>query len=782
MNHFGKRIFSATFFILLLTVSSLSSAQQNEKSHPESQEGNKSPLNENERNPPLPPEPVSLSSEEQQAEDALKESLKDENYVLEALELLDYNIYFHLPKVTREFDVLYAPYPRLSYGPYEIDKKIYQRPWLTLEEIDQRISVLRDVIAKDNIELNKSVEPGEKAKADEGAAEEKKNPAEDEARKEELLYKKIHLADLMTIRSRITGSKKDVFDAVKQFAEVFPETTGDFFPYVALNFVNSLLLKQDVITALPVIKKIYREYRSQKDFMRHLNASLLDLYFLASRYKKAWEDLEEKIKQKTIDSESLDYKLRVGDLLFFMQRYKEAAEWYQSVLKPNPNATLSENISWLYLAESVFRTGDRSVALKIYEAMLPYFRGTAYEDVINYRIDESMDNAKRIIQHSQNQNVRNWIRVEMMKQDFVQNPQNYALENFDIITSYGRFDEELMQQVMLMKAKYHEIENEHMEALKLYMQIIYDVDNQYVGEALNKAIASAVMRRGLSTANEMEAIEFLRFLRKFEFNLRFEDPDHIYQIVLHNMRLLGMMDVAAGQALHIIDKTIHTPSSKMSIYLKMANALFDARADKSAIKVMDVIDTNLISFDEKQSYNRLRALSMIRSGRYTEVLSFLQEWSNQGTDAEMLYWVTLRKVEVLEKMERYAEALKVIEDNIGEGKIDELPESFDKYTDALIAYQVIFNNKIGKNYESLLGFYANKARAMRSEMKLAVILAAVSSALALNKTDDVTKLMVMAKENFNSDIYAWLEKWTRGEMWINQIGSYLERKDVATQY
>lgn len=725
-----------------------------------------------------------LSDEDQIREDKLKEGLKGESPAREALDLMHYNIYFHLPKVSKEFDVLYGPYPKVYYGPYEVEKKIYVKPWLTPEEINQRIDVLKDTIEKENQKFSDKTGEGPKKEDPLGDSEtsDREQALGNEIKTRDLLYQRIHLADLMTIRSRITGRKSDVHEAVRLYADVFSDTSGDFFPYVALNFVNSLLLKQDVITALPVIKKIYREYRSQKDFMRHLNTSMIDLYFLSGRYHKMWEELEKKIQQKTIDNETQDFKIRVGDVLFFMKRYREAAEWYQSVLKPNPQATLSENLSWLYLAESVYLVGDREVALKIYETMLPYFRGTPYEDVINYRVDASIDNGKRIVQYSQNQSVRNWIRVEMMRVDFIENPQNYSLENFNVITAYGKFDDELMQQVQLMKAWYEEIEGDHMAALKLYTELLYKADNPYLSETLTKAVANAVMRRGLETSNEMEAIEFLRFLRKFEFSMRFEDSDHIYSIVMHNMRILGMMDVAAGQALHIIDKTVHTPSAKMSIYLKMSVNLFNARADKSVVKVMDMIDTNLLDLDDRQKYNRLRTDTLIRAKKYGETLAFLDEWSAQGNDAEMLYWIVLRKVEVLEKMERYSEALGVIENSIGEGKIEELPPEYDVYTDPLIAYQVIFNNKKEKNYESLLGFYANQDRAMRSKMKLNVILSAISSALALNKPDDVKKLMNLARENFNDEIYTWLDKWTRGEMWVNQISSHLEGKDVANSY
>lgn len=719
-----------------------------------------------------------LSEEDMRLEEELKAQLKDENYALEALDLMDYNIYFHLPKVSKDFDVLYGPYPKVFYGPYEIEKKIYSKPWVGLDEINLRIDVLKDSIVKEQEALQSS-------KGEEKGPDELAKPAEKstpQADPQILLYKRIHLADLMTIRSRITGHKDDIREAVRLYATAFPETSGVFFPYVALNFVNSLLLKQDVITAMPIIKKIYREYRSQKDFMRHLNVSLIDMYFLSDRHQKIWEELEKKIEQKTIDNETPDYKIRVGDILFFMKRYREAAEWYQAVLKPNPQASLSENVSWLYLAESIWLTGDRDVAHKIYEAMLTYFTGTPYEDVINYRLDSSLENAKRIVQFTGNASVRNWLRVEMMRQDFLTNPQNYSLENFNIITSYGKFDEELLKQIKLMKAKYYEIENVDMEALRLYVEVAYDVDNPYLAEVLNKAVAGAVIRRGLSTKDEMEAISFLRFLRKFEFNLRFEEPDRIYRVVMHNMRILGMMDVASGLALHVIDKTLHTPSSKMSIYLKMAINMFEAHADKSAVKAMEMIDTGLLDYDDQQKYNRLKTKSLIRMGKYSDTLAFLEEWSAQGKDAEMLYWITLKKVAILEKMERYADALEVIRNTVGEGKIDELPPEFDAYTDELIAYQVIFNNRVGKNYESLLGFYANKEKALRSKMKLNVILATVSSALALNKTEDVKTLMKMAKENFSPEIHAWLEKWTRGEMWVNQINSYLDRKDVATQY
>lgn len=719
-----------------------------------------------------------LSTEDLRLEEELKAQLKDENYALEALDLMHYNIYFHLPKVSKDFDVLYGPYPKVYYGPYEIEKKIYSKPWVGLDEINLRIDVIRDSISKDEKALQAS--KGEQKNPDELEKPAEK-PAE-QSNPQDLLYKRVHLADLMTIRSRITGRKDDIREAVRLYAVVFPETSGAFFPYVALNFVNSLLLKQDVITAMPIIKKIYREFRSQKDFMRHLNVSLIDLYFLSDRHQKIWEELEKKIEQRTIDNETSDYKIRVGDILFFMKRYKEAAEWYQAVLKPNPQASLSENVSWLYLAESVWLTGDRDVARKIYEAMTTYFTGTPYEDVINYRLDSSLENAKRIVQYTGNASVRNWLRVEMMRQDFLTNPQNYSLENFNIITAYGKFDEELLKQIKLMKAKYYEIENIDMEALRLYVEVAYDVENQYLAEVLNKAVAGAVIRRGLSTRDEMEAIGFLRFLRKFEFNLRFEEPDRIYRVIMHNMRILGMMDVASGLALHIIDKTVHTPSSKMSIYLKMAINLFDARADKSAVKAMEMIDTGLLDYNDQQKYNRLKTKSLMRLGKYSDTLAFLEEWSAQGKDAEMLYWITLKKVTILEKMERYTDALEVIRNTVGEGKIDELPQEFDAYTDELIAYQVVFNNKIGKNYESLLGFYANKEKALRSKMKLNVILAAVSSALALNKTEDVKTLMKTAKENFTPEIHAWLEKWTRGEMWVNQVSSYLDRKDVATQY
>lgn len=719
---------------------------------------------------------IEESQENQESQIAIEEeqtlsqprlySEETKELVSQLLNFLPYNVFHELPKANKVFDVHYGPFSEFTYGPYQVKKEIYQKPWISKMEVNKRIYVLEELLEKSKKSMPEEHGENENKKI-------KMNPED--------MEKQIHLADLWAIKARLTKKRSNINKAVELYAAIFKYVTSDFYPYVALNLVNSLLLKGDTITALPILKKTFKEHGSDKEFRKKLNTSMIELYFLAGRYKKAWEELESKILNKKVEEETFDYKLRVGDIMCFLKKYQDASDWYQSILKPENTKTFSENLSWLYLAESVYQTGHEDIAQKIFKAMQPYFKDTVYGDAIAYRIEPTVEKASEILTKTRNRKIKDWLQVQLLREKFDASPQVITSESFDDLLIDRDYSDTLKKQVLIMQAYSYEYEKRFYQAIRVYEKVSREVKDPQVTELIDRTIIRALMAKGESTETEKEATEFLRFMKDHEFRLRTYEPERIYAMLYHNLELMGLKGLAAEMTLHIIDKSIHRPKDKAKIYLKMAKALFDARADYAALRALELVDKNLIDYDDKQNYNKLQLLGLKRTKRYQEAVVFLENWENEGTSAKNIYWIALQKIEILLEKNKDEAALRIVEDLIGNSDTDLLPPAYSEFIHPLLAYQVILNNKLNKNFEALAVFYANENKILKSPLKQNAILAAMSAALAMNKKSDVDKLLNVAKRNFNPETYQWMEQWTSGQLWINEIDNYLEQRTAIQQ-
>ena len=691
--------------------------------------------------PPSLPAPVLTKS----ASVKIDDNLADITAVgLEILDALPYNILQFLPKAKNEFPVFFGPFKDVTYGPYQIKKSLYNDAGLTLPEIDKRLFALQEVM--------KAAKP--------------KDP--------NVMDEKIHRADLLTMKSRLTGDVSDVKASIAAYAELYQDVDSDFSPYVALNMVNSLLFIGDDITAFPIIKKIIKEPGMAKEFKRQLNNSMIELYFIAGRYQKAWSELEDRVKNKEVDDESLDYRLRIGDILFFMDRYQEASDWYQSVLKPELTKTLSENVSWLYLAEAVFQSGNADVARKIYAAVAGYFADKVYADVIDYRLHPTEEQSGVILRRTTNPAIRDWMGVELLKDKFRKDPQLFSSDSFNNILLQHEYPEALKKQVLAMQAIAFQYDKKYYDAIRLYEKLGMGSKNPDFDRLIDSEIMSALTKQGLATRSENEAYTFLRFFKSFDFRLRSNDPDQLFAVLEHNLELMGLKDLTAEMTLHIIDKSIHRPEDKTKIYLKLARSLDDMDSVQSCLKALELIELSLIPFEQKEEYYHLYVKALLRNNDDKLALETLSQWEKEGAAAKNIYWIALKKVEILRRLGKSEAALAVIEDNLGNGKVDYLPKDYDESVNPLLAQQVVLNDKLGKNFQALTDFYSNQERILQTADKNPALLAALSSALAMNKKNDVSKILAIAKDNFDDGTYKWIHEWSKVELWINQLSNYLD--------
>lgn len=667
---------------------------------------------------------------------------------LKIIDAYQYNVLFDLPKAHKVFPVVSAPLPVFAYGPYQWGTALYLDP-PPLDEVERRILALEEVLQ------------GSKS------------------RDKDVMARKIHLADLKAMKSRATMEPKDVRAAVTAYAGIYQDVDPVLAPYVGLNMADSLLLADDIVTALPVIKKIYKDSTAYKDLRKHLDASLVELYFLSGRYEKAWAELEGFVRHKEVADESQEYRLRVGDVLFFMKRYQEAAEWYQSVLKPQDTATLSENVSWLYLAESLWRQGNAEVAAKIFAAMEPYFHGTAYGDVARFRLNPGKAGAEKVLKETASAVVKNWLHVEGLKEEFRASPSVLAGDSFNYLLVDQNYSEDLKRQLIAMQAYAFAFEKKYYTAIKLYRKLVLEQKSPVVQGLIDEAIVDALKKKGAITTDEKQARTFLKFLRKYEFRLRTTSADETFALLSRNLDLMGMKDVAAEMTLHIIDKSIHGAKDKSRVYLKLAESLFRSGAGRAGLRALDQVDVTLLDFVEKDESYRMRLQGLTETGRYQEALEMIARWEAEGASARNVYWLALKKIEVDLKLDKPDDALAAVEASIGSGKVNFLPKEFDGTVNELLAWQVILKNKVGQHFEALTDFYVNEGRILTTDSKYNALMAALSSALAMNKKSDVTKLMAVAKEKLDPETYEWLGQWTRGEMWINQINGYLDQRTAA---
>lgn len=673
---------------------------------------------------------------------------RTEDVGLKIIDLFQYNVFFDLPKAHKVFSVVSAPLPAFVYGPYQWSTALYlDKP--AVDELGRRISALEDVL--------RAVKPGDK----------------------NLEAMKIHLADLKAMKSRVTMELSDIRAAITAYAGIYQDADPRYAPYIDLNMADSLLLADDTVTALPIIKKIYKDFAAYKDLRKHLDASLVELYFLSGRYEKAWAELEGFVRHKEVADESPEYRLRVGDVLFFMKRYQEAADWYQSILKPQDTATYSENVSWLYLAESLWRLSNAEVSGKIFTAMGPYFNGTGFGDVIRARLNPGKAGMDAVLKDTASKAVKNWVHVETLKEEFRASPSVLAGESFNYLLIDQDYPEDLKRQLIAMQAHAFAFEKKYYTAIKLYRKLALDQKSPVIQTLIDEAIVDALMKKGRITTDEKQAHAFLKFLRKYEFRLRTVPPNEVFELLGRNLGLMGMKDVAAEMTLHIIDKSIHGAKDKALIYLKLAGSLFHAGATRAGLKALDQIDVTLLDFAEKDETYRMRLEGLTGTKQFKDALDLIARWETEGASAKNVYWLALKKVEVDLKMDRPDNALAAVESSIGSGKVNFLPREFDATVNELLSWQVILKNRSKKHHEALTDFYANQERILTTDSATNAIMAALSSALAMNKKNDVAKLMASAKETLDPETYEWLGQWTRGEMWVNQINGYLDQRTAA---
>jgi tetratricopeptide (TPR) repeat protein len=679
---------------------------------------------------------------------APEEPRTEDDVGLKIIELFQYNVFFDLPKAHKVFPAVSAPLPAFVYGPYQWSTAFYlDKP--PVDEIERRILALEEVL--------RAVKPGET----------------------NLAAMKIHLADLKAMKSRATMEMSDLSAAIAAYAGIYQDADPRYAPYVDLNMADALLLVGDTVTALPIIKKIYKDFSAYKDLRKHLDASLVELYFLSGRYEKAWAELEGFVRHKEVADESPEYRLRVGDVLFFMKRYQEAADWYQSVLTPQDTSTYSENVSWLYLAESLWRLGNAEVAGKIFSAMGPYFKGTGFGDVIRARLNPGKAGMEAVLKDTASKAVKNWVHVENLKEEFRASPSVLAGGSFNYLLVDQDYPEELRRQLIAMQAYAFTFEKKYYTAIKLYQKLALDQKSPVIQTLIDEAIVEALKKKGRITSDEKQAYAFLKFLRKYEFRLRTVSPDEVFELIGRNLDLMGMKDVAAEMTLHIVDKSIHGAKDKSLVYLKLAGALFRAGATRAGLKASEQVDVALLDFAEKDETYRMRLEGLTETLQYKDALDLIARWEAEGASAKNVYWLALKKVEVDLKMDKPDEALAAVESSVGSGKVNFLPRELDATVNELLSWQVMLKNKVLKHHEALTDFYANQERILKTDSAAKALMAALSSALAMNKKNDVAKLMAAAKEAFDPETYEWLGQWTRGELWINQINGYLDQRTAA---
>ena len=49
----------------------------------------------------------------------------------------------------------------------------------------------------------------------------------------------------------------------------------------------------------------------------------------------------------------------------------------------------------------------------------------------------------------------------------------------------------------------------------------------------------------------------------------------------------------------------------------------------------------------------------------------------------------------------------------------------------------------------------------------------------MNRDENVSEILALAQLHLDEETYNWLNKWTHGKMWINQINRYLDDSNLA---
>ncbi|OVE80852.1 hypothetical protein BVY03_05160 [bacterium K02(2017)] len=707
---------------------------------------------------------------ENEAQNNVKKKKKVLNHDYPVINMGTYNVFFDLPKIGLPLKIVYSPYTNFSYGPYKPIKAIYEFPYPGVDEVTQRIITL-----KKSIQQNQTVAEEKKALLPKKALKEKAEI--DEELKKKVTEMKIHLADLYAIKFYKTRIEKYIHDSADLYLNSYEDLPPKFNEIVALNMSNVLIVAEDYATAFPIIKGLVKN--SDSSIKSKISDTMLEFYYMSKRYKKADDVINVKIEKKKLVNESKTFLLRTGDIYFLLNRYQDASEWYQSRLAPNEEATAAENLSWLYLAESLYQLGKYETSKKIFRAMEQYFDDTIYQDVIKFRIAETYSEKNNLIKATHNKAIVTWMRVVMASERFVKNPNLYTADNFDDMLDSLSYSSKLRPQVVLLKGYALRNNNQYYEAVDNFHALEIRAKNRYIRGALNKLIVETLFAKGMSTTDADDAYKFVRYVLTLKYNMRSENPEMIYQLLYHNLDLIGLENASAELTLKIIDLSVHRKKDKTYLQLKMAKDMHDAFAYKQSMRVLEQIDKKLLDPYSKEEYNAMYIANLLVTEQKATALDKLSKWSNEGVTPKQAYWIAYHKVQILYGQQRFEKAMDVINNIIGDEDVVNLPQEYHVFIDPIMAYQVILYNKLNRFNECLYVFFKEQERVLNTEIKQEIILAAISSAMAMNKDSEIKKLMDIAKFHMDEETYAWLDQWTKGKMWISQINRYLESSNLA---
>lgn len=778
-NQKGKAIFTAVVFILLnLWVHGVFAQEQDleiELPQADIEQSDDAENAEEAEDAELSEEEDSLEDEEG-SEDAMNEAhektqLKslnslylegkkavDEKTILEryevpeapSLSLNAYNIFKHIKKEKQPLQLIHSAFSQFVYGPYEPIGDVYVFPYPSPEELTQRV-----------IAIKKNIEDKEAAKEFD----------------KELIEMKVHLGDLYAMKFSKTGQNKYIYEAVAIYKEIYSDIPDKILESTNINMAKAFIHAEDFATAFPIVKKISKQESSV--YHREIQNTLLEFYFASERYQKADELVDVKINSKELSTESEAFMIRAGDVMFFLRRYEDAANWFQTVLKPKKKASNAENLSWLYLAESLFQLNNHDISRKIFNAMQPFFKGTEHESIVKFRLEENISGREKLSKIEPNRKIRMWMRVEVLTEQFKNNPKLFTGEYFDNLLQERGLHQELRRQVQFLQAYAFRNQNKDYEAIKIFHKLEIRTKNRFLRKAINDIIVSSLFKAGFSNTNSDQAFKYLRFLISLKYNLRSHSPDEIYALLYHNLKLIGLENASAELTLRVIEQSIHHKKDQAYISFKLAENMYDAFAYRASMKTLRQIDTKLLDSATKETYHKLLVKNLLKIRMSVDAIEALNTWEKEGASAENAMWIALKKTEIFYKLKRYQEAMEIIENTIGNTPPESLPRKIQKLAMPLLAYRVILHNKLGSNNECLVSFYKNQNIIMKSSLKPEIIFATISSALAMNKSKDVTKLLLIGKTYLDENSYMWLEKWTKGEMWINQINKYLEKSNLA---
>lgn len=676
--------------------------------------------------------------------------------------LQNYNIYSVLPKIAQSL-VLVAPnLAQIDYGPFRIQKDIYAWPYPAAENLTQRI-----ISAKSTLD---------KLESDLKSADSTNNKPQDK-NKAAITDLKIHLADLYAMKhakTRIDSYLKNASDA---YQDVLDDVSENNLEAVSLNLANTLIRSADYTSAFPVIRHLAKSDSSENaDAIRN---TIFEFYYLSGRTQKADDIVNILIDEDELKNQNEDFRIRVGDIMFHLNHFQDAAEWYQSVLKADKTDTRASKLSWLYLAEALHQLGNEDVSQKIYQAMKPVFDDTLYERVIDFRIADTIAAKETAIKATSDIKLAEWLKIDFLSEQFYSNPKLFSSDQFIPLLSSLHLDNSTKEQIELLYGYSLYFENRFYDAINKFHTLAIKNKNRFVKHALNQMVIKSVMKQGLATKTSDEASEFIRFMMGLKYNLKSYSPDKIYQVIYHNLDLIGLENASAELTLKIIDQSVHDKKSKLYIQFKLAENMTDAFAHRQSIKILSQIDTKLLDPKTREKFNVLMISNLLETNQSVLALDVLDTWSKEGTTPRQAFWIAAKKMEILYEFKRYEEALDIANNTIGSTPIEKLPADLHSMVTPIVAYKVILANRLGKNNECLVSFYQNQNKILETGLKDDILISAVSSALTMHKANDVKQIMQIARTKLDQQTYEWMEKWTNGEMWINQVNKYLDNSNIA---